>query len=98
VLVDRGSASASEVVSGAWQDQDRATLVGDRTFGKNTVQQTFPLDDGGALKLTIARWVTPDGRDFGEVGLAPDVVLELPSDLDEPREVAGRVLAAVDDD
>lgn len=96
VVVDRGSASASEVVAGALQDAGRAVLVGEDTFGKNTVQQTFTLDDGGALKLTIARWVTPAGRDFGEVGIAPDVELELPADL-ERDEVVERVLTAVDE-
>lgn len=94
VLVDRGSASASEVVSGAWQDQGRATIVGERTFGKNSVQQTFTLDEGGALRLTIAKWVTPAGRDFGEVGIAPDVEVVLPADL-TVEEAVDQALAAL---
>jgi len=73
VLVDRGSASASEIVAGALRDQDRAELVGTRTFGKALVQSTVPLRDGGALKLTTARYLTPDGLDINERGLEPDV-------------------------
>lgn len=94
VLVDEGSASASEVVAGALQEAGRAILVGESTFGKNTVQSTYPLDNGGALKLTVAQWVTPSGRDFGQVGITPDVELDLPPDL-EPDEIAERVLDAV---
>ena len=78
VLMNGGSASASEVVAGALSDQGRATLIGQSSFGKNTVQQNFPLPNGGALKVTIARWVTPNGTDFGEVGIAPDIVIEYP--------------------
>ncbi len=78
VLMNGGSASASEVVAGALSDQGRATLIGQTSFGKNTVQQNFPLSNGGALKVTIARWVTPNGTDFGEVGIEPDIVIEYP--------------------
>lgn len=74
VVVNRASASASEVVAGALQDQERAAIVGETSFGKNTVQQRFDLPDGGAIKLTIARWQTPDGRDFDD-GVTPDVEL-----------------------
>ncbi len=73
VLVDRGSASASEIVAGALRDADRAELVGQRTFGKALVQSTRPLRDGGALKLTTARYLTPDGFDLAKRGLPPDV-------------------------
>jgi len=76
-VVDGGSASASEVVSAVLQERGRATIVGQNTFGKNTVQQRFSLSNGGALKLTIARWVTPDGLDFGGVGVTPDVQLDV---------------------
>ena len=89
VLVDRGSASASEVVAAALREAGRATIVGQRTFGKDTVQQTFPLDNGGALKLTIAQWVTPDGDGFGE-GLRPDVELTIPDDA-TPAEIVDAV-------
>jgi carboxyl-terminal processing protease len=73
VLVDRGSASASEIVAGALRDNDRATIVGTRTFGKALVQTTRPLRDGGALRYTTARYLTPDGFDLQERGLPPDV-------------------------
>jgi carboxyl-terminal processing protease len=74
IVVNKGSASASEVVSAVLQERGRATVVGENTFGKNTVQQRFGLSNGGALKLTIARWLTPGGLDFGHVGVTPDVV------------------------
>lgn len=82
VLINRGSASASEVVAGALQDTGRATIIGENSFGKNTVQRQFLLDNGGALKLTIARWVTPDGNNYGITGLTPDVPVELSDDFD----------------
>ena len=75
VLVDRASASASEVVAGVLQETGRATIIGGVTFGKNTVQQQFNLDNGGAIKLTIARWLTPGGTDLGE-GVRPDIAID----------------------
>lgn len=76
-VVNKGSASASEVVSAVLQERGRATVVGENTFGKNTVQQRFSLSNGGALKLTIARWLTPGGLDFGGTGVTPDVAVEV---------------------
>ena len=76
VLVDEGSASASEIVAGALQDNRRALIVGRRTFGKATVQQPIELNNGGALKLTIARYYTPLGRSIQVSGIVPDVVIE----------------------
>lgn len=79
VLVDGGSASASEIVSGALRDNDRAEIVGTQTFGKGLVQSVFNLDGGGYVKLTIARYFTPAGDDINEKGITPDYVVE-PSD------------------
>lgn len=81
VLVDGGSASASEIVAGALQDTGRGTLVGAQTFGKGTVQQWNELTgEGGAFRLTIARWLTPDKRWIHDVGLTPDEPVELPAE------------------
>jgi carboxyl-terminal processing protease len=81
VVVNRGSASASEVLSAALQERSRAVVIGDNTFGKNTVQQRYGLSNGGALKLTVARWVTAQGHDFGEDGVTPDIAADLGDDL-----------------
>jgi carboxyl-terminal processing protease len=89
-VVNKGSASASEVVSAVLQERGRVTVFGEATFGKNTVQQRFALSNGGALRLTIARWVTPKGLDFGGTGVTPDVPLPLDADLE-----AAEVVAAV---
>lgn len=80
-VVNKGSASASEVVSAVLQERGLVTVVGENTFGKNTVQQRFGLSNGGALKLTIARWITPGGLDYGGVGVTPDVVLDIAPDI-----------------
>lgn len=77
VLVDGGSASASEILSGALQDNKRATLVGTKTFGKGLVQSVRPLGDGSGMAVTIAKYFTPKGRDINHAGIAPDIVLEL---------------------
>lgn len=78
VLINEGSASASEIVAGAIQDYKRGTLVGMTSFGKGSVQNWLPLvDDQGAVRVTIARWLTPNKRTIHELGLEPDVVVEL---------------------
>ncbi|GAA5083265.1 S41 family peptidase [Lysobacter panacisoli] len=75
VLVDAGSASASEVLAGALRDNGRARIVGSRTFGKGSVQTVLPLDNGDSVKLTTARYYTPSGKSIQALGISPDVVL-----------------------
>lgn len=75
VLVDAGSASASEVLAGALKDLKRARIVGSRTFGKGSVQSLLPLDNGDAVKLTTARYYTPSGKSIQGVGIRPDVIV-----------------------
>jgi carboxyl-terminal processing protease len=77
VLVDGGSASASEILSGALQDNKRATIVGTKTFGKGLVQSVRGLGDGSGLAVTIAKYLTPSGRDINKHGIDPDVVFDL---------------------
>ena len=92
VLINGGSASASEIVAGALQDHKRATLVGTRSFGKGSVQTIIPLGAGkGALELTTARYFTPAGRSIQAKGIEPDikVLQELPADLKARTDTEG---------
>ena len=77
VLIDGGSASASEILSGALKDNKRATLLGTKTFGKGLVQSVRPLGDGSGLAVTIAKYLTPNGTDINKAGIPPDVVVKL---------------------
>lgn len=77
ILVDGGSASASEILSGALQDNKRALLIGSKTFGKGLVQSVRGLGDGSGLAVTVAKYLTPSGRDINHEGIAPDVVVDL---------------------
>jgi carboxyl-terminal processing protease len=77
VLVNKFTASASEITSGAIQDNGVGTLIGTRTYGKGVVQTIYPLPDGSAVKITTARYLTPHGRDINAIGINPDIASEL---------------------
>jgi carboxyl-terminal processing protease len=86
VLVDGGSASASEILSGALQDNKRAIIIGTKTFGKGLVQSVRSLGDGSGMAVTVAKYLTPSGRDINKHGIDPDIEVKL---TDEQREFLG---------
>ena len=95
ILVDERSASASELVAGALQDTGKATIIGETTFGKGTVQTIQELVNGGGLRLTIARWLTPDRHWIHGAGITPDIIVEWePESFDDPNDP--QLEAAVD--
>lgn len=95
MLIDQGSASASEIVAGALKDYDAATLLGVTSFGKGSVQALENLSDGGVLKVTIARWYTPDDINIDHEGIEPDVTVEY-TEKDYDNDVDPQLNAAVD--
>jgi len=99
VLVNEGSASASEIVAGALKDHGKAIIVGEQTFGKGSVQELVPLDDGSSLKITIAKWLTPNGVNISQEGITPDEIVaftieDYNSDNDPQMEKAVTILNA----
>ena len=88
VLIDGGSASAAEIVAGAIQDTNAGTLVGQKSYGKGSVQVVMPMQQGDALKLTIAKYYTPSGRSIDGTGIEPDVVVDQPADAQMDLQLA----------
>ncbi|MEP7292694.1 MAG: S41 family peptidase [Chloroflexota bacterium] len=95
VLVNGGSASASELLAGALQDYDLATIIGETTLGKGTVQTWHELVNGGGVRLTIARWLTPDGHWIHEQGITPDITVTWENQTFEPGEDDPQIDAAI---
>ncbi len=95
VLVNENSASASELVSGALQDHHIATILGAQTFGKGTVQTWHPLNNGGGVRLTIARWLTPDGHWIHKQGITPDIKVDWKPTTFDPNQPDPQLNAAV---
>ena len=76
VLINNGSASASEIVAGALKDHKRAIILGEETYGKGSVQSIMPLSDGGGIRLTVSKYYLPSGNSISEVGVKPDIFIE----------------------
>jgi len=89
VMVNLDSASAAEIVTGCLQDLHRAVVLGEKTFGKGSVQTIFPLDDGSALKLTVAKYYTPSHKVIHQKGITPDVLVPV-SDQEEAAQIIKR--------
>ena len=91
ILVDKGSASASEIVAGSLQEYKIATLIGTETFGKGSVQEYLKLDNDTAIKVTVARWLTPLGNSIEESGLTPDYVVEYDSEAEKDSQIQAAI-------
>jgi carboxyl-terminal processing protease len=99
VLINGGSASASEIVAGALQDHHRAIVVGTKSFGKGSVQTIMPLTGAGAMRLTTARYYTPSGRSIQALGVSPNIIVEQPRRTlkdDEPEEEQKKMRSEAD--
>ena len=96
VLVDETSASASEVIAGAMQDYGVATIMGETTFGKGTVQNIPPLTNGGGLRITVRRWLTPNGHWIHDQGITPDIIVEWNPETDDETEDDVQLNAAIE--
>jgi carboxyl-terminal processing protease len=95
VLTNGYTASASEIVTGALKDRDRATVIGEKTFGKGVVQSIIPLGNGASLKLTTASYYTPDGTDLDKKGIVPDIVVKDDPKTKKKDEILQRALAFI---
>jgi carboxyl-terminal processing protease len=94
VLINRGSASASEIVAGALKDQGRAYLVGEKSYGKGSVQQVYPLNNNVGFKITVARYYTPSDVNIDKIGIPPDLEVKFPEFTDADAEILNKLIAA----
>ncbi|MBI2587706.1 hypothetical protein HYW30_00170 [Candidatus Azambacteria bacterium] len=87
ILINQGSASASEILAGALRDHRKVKLIGEKTFGKGSVQELERLREGASLKITVAKWLTPSGHSISDAGLDPDIVVErTEEDIEKDRD------------
>jgi carboxyl-terminal processing protease len=103
VLVNQASASASEIVAGAVQDNNRGVVIGTQTYGKGTVQELIPFSDNSTLRLTVSKWLTPSGTDIDKEGIKPDILIDfteedLEGEVDVQLEKAKEYLRGLNDE